>query len=161
MIKISIIVHAFNEENSIIKILKKVADVEIEGVNREVIVIDDCSTDGTKEILLSLKETKIDLLIGNDKNYGKGYCIKKGIEAATGDLILIQDADLEYDPKDYKNLIEPVKRFRADLVIGSRFLAPKIIRTSYFLNKIKNLPLIDAKIAVSKDFFSISLLIMV
>ena len=119
MIKLSIIIPAYNEENTIIEILEKVADVEIEGVFREVIVIDDCSTDKTLS-LLEKNKNLYDKLIQLPTNSGKGEAIRKGLMKASGQYILFQDADLEYDPKDYKKLLEPVLHFDADLVIGSR-----------------------------------------
>ena len=121
---------AFNEENTIIEILEKVSKVEIEGVKKEIIVIDDCSVDNT---LLFLEKNKnlYDLLIRMKQNSGKGAAIKEGLKEATGSYILFQDADLEYDPIDYKKLIEPVLRFN-DLVIGSR-LSSQITRVYYFL----------------------------
>jgi glycosyltransferase involved in cell wall biosynthesis len=90
--------------------------------NKEIIVIDDYSTDGTRDILKNDLKNFISLLILNEKNYGKGYSVKKGIESANGDIILIQDADLEYDPSDYPKLIEPIKNNFADAVYGSRFI---------------------------------------
>mgnify|MGYP001421512928 CR=1 FL=1 len=137
MIKLSIIVPAYNEENSIIKILEKVAKVEIEGVNKEVIVIDDCSTDKTLN-LLEKNKNLYDALIKLPKNSGKGEAVKKGLMKASGQYVLFQDADLEYDPKDYKKLLEPVLLLDADLVIGSRFLASQLTRVYYFWHKVGN-----------------------
>ena len=137
MIKLSIIVPAYNEENSIIKILEKVAKVEIEGVNKEVIVIDDCSTDKTLN-LLEKNKNLYDALIKLPKNSGKGEAVKKGLIKASGQYVLFQDADLEYDPKDYKKLLEPVLLLDADLVIGSRFLASQLTRVYYFWHKVGN-----------------------
>ena len=137
MIKLSIIVPAYNEENSIIKILEKVSEAEIEGVNREVIVIDDCSTDETLN-LLEKNKNLYDELIKLPRNSGKGEAVKKGLMKASGQYILFQDADLEYDPKDYKKLLEPVLLFNADLVIGSRFLASQLTRVYYFWHKVGN-----------------------
>ena len=137
MIKLSIIIPAFNEENTIIKILEKVADVEIEGVNKEVIVIDDCSTDKTLNLLEKNKDL-FDELIKLPKNRGKGEAVKKGLMKASGQYILFQDADLEYDPKDYKKLLEPVFLFDADLVIGSRLSASQLTRVYYFWHKVGN-----------------------
>lgn len=137
MIKLSIIVPAYNEENSIIKILEKVSEAEIEGVNREVIVIDDCSTDETLN-LLEKNKNLYDELIKLPKNSGKGEAVKKGLMKASGQYVLFQDADLEYDPKDYKKLLEPVLLFNADLVIGSRFLASQLTRVYYFWHKVGN-----------------------
>ena len=137
MINLSIIIPAYNEENSIIKILEKVADVEIEGIKREVIVIDDCSTDETLN-LLEKNNNLYDVLIKLPKNSGKGEAVKKGLMQASGNYVLFQDADLEYDPKDYKKLLEPVLLFDADLVIGSRLLASQLTRVYYFWHKVGN-----------------------
>ena len=137
MIKLSIIVPVYNEENTIIKILEKVAEVEIEGVNKEVIVIDDCSTDKTLN-LLEKNKYLFDELIKLSKNSGKGEAVKKGLMKASGQYILFQDADLEYEPQDYKKLLEPVLLFDADLVIGSRLLASQLTRVYYFWHKVGN-----------------------
>ena len=137
MINLSIIIPAYNEENSIIKILEKVADVEIEGIKREVIVIDDCSTDETLN-LLEKNNNLYDVLIKLPKNSGKGEAVKKGLMQASGNYVLFQDADLEYDPKDYKKLLEPVLLFDADLVIGSRLSASQLTRVYYFWHKVGN-----------------------
>ena len=137
MIKLSIIIPAYNEENTIIEILEKVADVEIEGVFREVIVIDDCSTDKTLS-LLEKNKNLYDKLIQLPTNSGKGEAIRKGLMKASGQYILFQDADLEYDPKDYKKLLEPVLHFDADLVIGSRLSSSQLTRVYYFWHKVGN-----------------------
>ncbi len=137
MIKLSILVPAFNEEDTIIEILEKVSKVEIEGVKKEIIVIDDCSLDNTLS-LLEKNKNLYDLLIRMKQNSGKGAAIKEGLKVATGNYILFQDADLEYDPLDYKKLIEPVLRFNADLVIGSRLLSSQLTRVYYFWHKVGN-----------------------
>jgi len=137
MIKLSIIIPAYNEEKTIIKILEKVNKVKIEGVEKEIIVIDDCSNDNT----LYLLENNNDLynkLIKSTKNNGKGAAVKKGLLKAKGQYILFQDADLEYDPNDYAKLIEPILRFNADVVMGSRLSAPQFTRVYYFWHKIGN-----------------------
>lgn len=138
---ISILIPVFNEEKTIKNILKKVNDLDIwrnyQSIKKEIIVIDDKSHDKTNEIL----ETNSDLyskLIKNPDNKGKGFCIKKGLEVAKGDYVLIQDADEEYDPKDYIKFIDCVEKFNADLVIGSRFIYDKYTRSHNFLNKIGN-----------------------
>ena len=118
--KLSIVVPCFNEEKTIEKIIDKI--IKYSPYDNEIIVIDDCSNDKSKQILESEIKDKISKLIVNEKNYGKGYSVRKGIEAANGDIILIQDADLEYDPSDYFKLVEPIIAGYADVVYGSRFI---------------------------------------
>ena len=137
MIRLSIIIPAFNEEKTIIELLNKVNDVIIDGVEKEIIVIDDFSSDNTLS-LLERHNFLYQKLIKLDKNSGKGSAVKKGLFSATGDYILFQDADLEYDPKDYQKLLEPVLRFNADLVIGSRLSASQLTRVYYFWHKFGN-----------------------
>lgn len=118
--KVSIIIPCFNEEKTISLVINKILS-SYTG-EKEIILIDDFSNDKTREILNSDLKNKIDKIIFNDKNYGKGFSIRKGINNATGDIILIQDADLEYDPSDYNKLIKPIEKGVADVVYGSRFL---------------------------------------
>jgi glycosyltransferase involved in cell wall biosynthesis len=134
--KISIIIPCFNEEKTIEKIIDRI--VEQKHLEKEIIVIDDYSQDNTRKILENDLITKIDSLILNSANFGKGYSIRQGIEKATGELILIQDADLEYDPSDYNKLIEPFLNGSADVVYGSRFLGTKQRRVLYFWHTIGN-----------------------
>ena len=137
MIRISIIIPAFNEENTIIALLNKVDKVKVEGVQKEIIVIDDASKDNTLNLLKNNNKL-YDKLIEFKQNKGKGAAVKSGLEKATGDYILFQDADLEYDPNDYIKLLEPVIRFNADIVIGSRLSAPQLTRVYYFWHKFGN-----------------------
>ena len=133
--KISIIIPCYNEYTTIKKILEKINNQK--NFDKEIIVVDDCSLDGSLEILKNLKN-QINSLILNKKNYGKGYCIKKGIEIATGDIILIQDADLEYDPNDYEKLLNPIVNDYADVVYGSRFIGSDQKRVLFFWHSIGN-----------------------
>ena len=134
--KLSIIIPCFNEEATIKEILNKIKKQN--EFQKEVIVIDDFSTDKTRWILENELKDEIDQLILNTNNYGKGYSIRKGIEKATGDIILIQDADLEYDPNDYGKLVNPIKNKVADVVYGSRFLGGGETRVLYFWHTIGN-----------------------
>ena len=134
--KLSIVIPCFNEESTITEILKKVHAQS--KFDKEIIVIDDFSNDRTREILKNEIKDQIDKLIFNDKNYGKGYSIKQGINAATGDYILVQDADLEYDPSDYEKLLKPLEKGVADVVYGSRFIGSEEKRVLYFWHMIGN-----------------------
>ena len=134
--KLRIIIPCYNEENTIKTVLEKIKNQN--EFKKEIVVIDDFSTDKTRTILENDLKEEIDQLILNPKNYGKGYSIKKGIDKATGDIILIQDADLEYDPNDYGKLINPIKKDVADVVYGSRFLGGGETRVLYFWHTIGN-----------------------
>ena len=135
-IKLSIVVPCFNEEKTIEKIIDKI--IKYSPYDNEIIVIDDCSNDKSKQILESEIKDKISKLIVNEKNYGKGYSVRKGIEAANGDIILIQDADLEYDPSDYFKLVEPIIAGYADVVYGSRFIGSEEKRILYYWHSLGN-----------------------
>ena len=134
--KISILIPCFNELKTIEKIIDKV--IEQTNHDKEIIVIDDYSNDGTRALLKDKLKSKINIIIFNEKNYGKGYSLKKGINAATGDIILIQDADLEYDPSDYDKLIKPIIDGHADVVYGSRFIGSEEKRVLYFWHSLGN-----------------------
>src|SRR3989338_178978 len=114
--KISIIIPVFNEEKTITTIIRQINNVV--GFQKEIIVIDDASVDGTSLKLMEIKGIK---LITHQKNLGKGFAIRSGIEAATGDYILVQDVDLEYDPQDILSMIKPIIQGKAEVVYGSRF----------------------------------------
>jgi len=116
--RLSIIIPAYNEERTIKEIINKIKKQKIKGIEKEIIVIDDSSTDKTSEILKKIKDIKIIL---NKKNLGKGGSIKQGLKLAKGDIIIIQDADLEYDPKDYEKVINPIINKQTKIIFGSRF----------------------------------------
>jgi len=137
MIKISILVPAYNEEATILEILNAVAAQSIDGFEFEVIVIDDGSVDRTVE-LLEKNPGLYTKFIKQPRNGGKGAAVKAGLVEATGGYILFQDADLEYDPADYKQLMLPLRKFDADVIMGSRFIAPPFTRVSYFWHKAGN-----------------------
>lgn len=118
--KLSVIIPVYNEKNTIEEIIHRVLNVEI-GLEKEIIVVDDCSQDGTREILEGLNHPNIKVYF-HSKNQGKGAALQTGFSKAEGDIILIQDADLEYDPREYPILLEPILDGRADAVYGSRFL---------------------------------------
>lgn len=115
--KLSIIIPAFNEKNTIEKLLKAVKAAPLGGIEKEIVVVDDGSTDGTREIL---KKTLGIIYIFHEKNLGKGGAVKTGFKNATGDIVIIQDADLEYDPNDYLAMIKPILNGRTEAVLGVR-----------------------------------------
>ena len=134
--KLSIIIPCYNEQSTIKEIVQKI-NLQT-NINKEIIIIDDHSSDRTREILEKEVRNEVNKIIFNDKNYGKGYSIRKGIENASGDCILIQDADLEYDPNDYDKLLSPIIHGDADVVYGSRFIGNDERRVLYFWHTIGN-----------------------
>lgn len=132
--KVSVIIPVYNEKSTIEEILKR---VEAQEIATEILVIDDGSTDGTRDILAAMNEEGGLRIILHDRNRGKGAAVRTGFQNATGDVFLIQDADLEYDPRDYPALIQPIEEDIADVVYGSRFLGgPR--RTVMFWHMVAN-----------------------
>ncbi len=135
--KLSIIIPCYNEERTIKKLVEKVIKFSL--YEKEIIIIDDCSTDNSREIITTLaKDNSIIKYIFFEKNVGKGGALKKGFDTAIGDIILIQDADLEYDPKDYPLLLKPFIETDADIVYGSRFLGGDFVRIHFFWHYLAN-----------------------
>ena len=135
--KLSIIVPAYNEGKTILTVLHKLNDLKKFYQNTQIIVINDGSKDNSLEILESNKSL-FDILINNPTNRGKGNAVKKGLEVADGDYITFQDADLEYDPEDFKKFLNLINMVDPDLIIGSRFNYADYSRSHYILNKIGN-----------------------
>jgi glycosyltransferase involved in cell wall biosynthesis len=129
-LKLSILIPIYNERATILEILKRVQAVPFE---KEIIAVDDGSTDGTRELLAQAQGVTV---LYHQRNQGKGAAIQTALQHATGDIIVIQDADLEYDPRDYKQLIEPIIEGRAKVVYGSRFLGPRM--AMFFWHMIAN-----------------------
>jgi len=124
-VKLSIIMPVYNERDTLREILHQVRAVELPGIDKEILAVDDGSTDGSRDILAEEAAAGDLKVFYHDLNQGKGAGVRTGIEHATGDIILIQDADLEYDPRDYPALIRPIIEKRVTVVYGSRFLGPR------------------------------------
>lgn len=131
--KLSIVIPVYNEVGTIKKVIDLVQSVDIWEIEKEIIVVDDCSTDGTREILSTIeKEYDNVRVLSLEKNYGKGYALRKGFKEAEGEIIIIQDGDLEYNPHEYQKLIKPIIENNADVVYGSRFRSTEEMRVLYF-----------------------------
>jgi glycosyltransferase involved in cell wall biosynthesis len=134
--KLSIIIPCYNEKNTIRTVVEAVRQSSYP--DKQIIVVDDCSTDGTREILETVRSI-VDEIIFHPVNKGKGAAIRTGIERASGDVIIIQDADLEYDPNEYTFLVEPIERDLADVVFGSRFMGGRPHRVLYYWHSVGNM----------------------
>ncbi len=134
--KLSVIIPCYNENKTILAIVDKVKNALTGDI--EIIIVDDSSTDGTKEILKSEIEPLVDKVIYHEKNTGKGAAVRTGFKEATGDLVVVQDADLEYDPKELPLLMDPIITDKADVVYGSRFMGSGPHRVVYFWHMVGN-----------------------
>jgi glycosyltransferase involved in cell wall biosynthesis len=131
--KLSVVVPVYNEERWIREVIRRIQAVE---VPKEIIVVDDCSKDGTRDILRSLTDKNIRVFF-QDVNQGKGAALRRGFQEATGDVVLVQDADLEYDPAEYPRLLQPILEGKADVVYGSRFIGERH-RVLYYWHSVGN-----------------------
>ncbi len=133
---LSIIIPCYNELDTVEQVIQSVIDAT--GPDREIIVVDDGSTDGTRELLKQNIEGKLARVIYQEKNQGKGAALRVGFAAATRDIVIVQDADFEYDPHDFPIMIEPILNNQADIVYGSRFKGNRPHRVLYFWHRVGN-----------------------
>jgi glycosyltransferase involved in cell wall biosynthesis len=134
--KLSVIIPCYNERATIRAIVDAVRAAPYD--DKEIIIVDDCSTDGTREVLATEIAPLVARVVYHEKNQGKGAALRTGIKAATGGVVIIQDADLEYDPNEYPSLVEPILRNKADVVFGSRFMGDRPRRVLYFWHRVGN-----------------------
>ena len=137
LIKLSVIIPCYNDEKTIFLIVDKIK--KIKNLTSEIIIVDDCSSDNTSDVLKNISQVYPDIkIITHENNLGKGGAIRSGIKLVTGNIVLIQDADLEYDPNNYHNLLQPFIETDADVVYGTRFKGGKYVRLHFFWHYLAN-----------------------
>ena len=136
MPRISVVIPCFNEEKTLEQLVDAVRATALPDL--EVVVVDDGSSDGTPAVIENLKDGRVDVALRHERNQGKGAALRTGFAATSGDIVIVQDADLEYDPRDYPKLLQPILEDRADVVFGSRFVGGDAHRVLYFWHSVTN-----------------------
>lgn len=136
MLSLSVVIPCYNERKTIAHIVEVVRNCGVTPL--EIIIVDDCSTDGTRDILKQEIEPQVAKVVYHEKNQGKGAALRTGFKQATGDVVIVQDADLEYDPREFPSLMEPIAENKADVVFGSRFMGGRPHRVLYFWHSVGN-----------------------
>ena len=136
--KLSIVVPVYNEKNTIREIINRVRSAPAANLEKEIIVVDDYSTDGTRKLLENEISPRVDKVLYHEKNMGKGAALRTGFSHTSGDVVVVQDADLEYDPAEFDKLLQPIISDRADVVYGSRFVGSEPHRVLYFWHYMGN-----------------------
>ncbi|NLF25077.1 MAG: glycosyltransferase family 2 protein [Deltaproteobacteria bacterium] len=136
--KLSVVIPCFNEVNTLPELIRAVRNSPVEDIDMEIILVDDFSTDGTRELIKNSIESQVERVVFHDRNRGKGAALRSGFQVATGDIVVVQDADLEYDPSQYPALMAPILSDKADVVFGSRFMGGGPHRVVYFWHMVGN-----------------------
>lgn len=134
--KVSVVIPCYNESKTLQEIIDRVRQAPVDGL--EVIVVDDCSTDGSAQLLKGELASQVERVVFHERNQGKGAALRSGFAEVTGDVVIVQDADLEYDPQEYPKLLAPIVAGKADVVFGSRFAGGQPHRVVYFWHMVAN-----------------------